>query len=163
MNATLTARSPGRARRTGSIALPRLTVDGKFLGAGRDRFYLKGVTYGTFAPDATGYQFPSLAKATTDFHQMAEAGFNTVRVYTPPVRELLDAAALCGLRVMVGVPWTQHVAFLDDRSLAARVRKDVAEAVAVLADHPAVALFALGNEIPPAVVRWHGRGASKRS
>ena len=26
-----------------------------------------------------------------------------------------------------------------------------------LGDHPAVLMFALGNEIPPGVVRWHGR------
>ena len=46
---------------------------------------------------------------------MAALGVNTVRVYTPPRRDLLDEAARHGLRVMVGLPWSQHVAFLDDR------------------------------------------------
>src|SRR5439155_11545998 len=31
-----------------------------------------------------------------------------------------------------------------------------------LGDHPAVLTFALGNEIPPGVVRWHGRTRIER-
>ena len=58
-----------------------------------ERFLVKGVTYGTFAPDADGYQFPPLPQVAADFRQMATLGFNTVRTYTPPRRELLDAAA----------------------------------------------------------------------
>ena len=51
---------------------------------------------------------------------MAGLGINTVRTYTPPRRDLLDEAARQGLRVMVGLPWSQHVAFLDDRRLRAK-------------------------------------------
>ena len=40
----------------------RVVADGKFLRAGNDRFLVKGVTYGTFAPDAEAYQFPSLTR-----------------------------------------------------------------------------------------------------
>jgi GT2 family glycosyltransferase/DNA-binding beta-propeller fold protein YncE len=132
-------------------------TEGKFLRAGDDRFLVKGVTYGTFAPDAQGYQFPSLQQAAADFRQMASLGVNTVRTYTPPRRELLDAAAREGLRVMVGLPWSQHVAFLDDRALKRTIRREIATKVAELGDHPAVLTFALGNEIPPGVVRWHGQ------
>jgi hypothetical protein len=88
---------------------------------------------------------------------MAGLGINTVRTYTPPRRELLDAAADEGLRVMVGLPWSQHVAFLDERSLKKTIRRELVEKVTELGDHPAVLAFALGNEIPPGVVRWHGR------
>ena len=88
---------------------------------------------------------------------MAELGINTVRTYTPPRRDLLDEAARCGLRVMVGLPWSQHVAFLDNRSLKREIRRELVKKVAELGDHPAVLAFALGNEIPPGVVRWHGR------
>src|SRR5213078_2881192 len=79
------------------------------------------------------------------------------RTYTPPRRDLLDAAAREGLRVLVGLPWSQHVAFLDDRTLKRAIRREIREKVAELGDHPAVLAFALGNEIPPGVVRWHGR------
>src|SRR6185295_8169872 len=61
-----------------------------------------------------------------------------------------------GLRVMVGLPWSQHVAFLDDRKLTRGIRRELVARVAELADHPAAFLFALGNEIPASVVRWHG-------
>ena len=54
---------------------------------------------------------------------------------------------------MAGVPWAQHVAFLDDRRSQAAIRRDVAAQVRSLADHPALLLVALGNEIPASVVR----------
>ena len=40
-----------------------VATGGKFLRAGDERFLVKGVTYGTFAPDADGYQFPRLSKS----------------------------------------------------------------------------------------------------
>ena len=59
---------------------------------------------------------------------------------------------------MVGLPWSQHVAFLDDRGAQRQHPARTSSAkVAELGDHPAVLTFALGNEIPPGVVRWHGR------
>jgi GT2 family glycosyltransferase len=134
-----------------------VAVDGKFLRVDGQRFLVKGVTYGTFAPESNGEQFPSLAAVRDDFRAMAAAGVNTVRVYTPPSLDVLDAAAGAGLRVIVGLPWTQHVAFLDDAGLCREIRRDVRAAVQARAAHPAVLMFALGNEIPPAVVRWHGR------
>jgi GT2 family glycosyltransferase/DNA-binding beta-propeller fold protein YncE len=144
-----------RESRTPSTA--RIATEGKFLRVGDERFLVKGVTYGTFAPDANGYQFPSLQQITTDFRQMASLGVNTVRTYTAPNRDMLDAAAREGLRIMVGLPWSQHVAFLDDRSLQRTIRREIVARVAELGDHPALLAFALGNEIPPGVVRWHGQ------
>lgn len=142
----------------GSSPLPvDVATDGKFLRAGSSRYLVKGVTYGTFAPDADGYQFPPLQQTEEDFRLMAELGINTVRVYTPPRRELLDAAWRHGLRLMVGLPWSQHIAFLDDRKLRRQIEAELIASVRELGDHPAVLMFALGNEIPPSIVRWHGR------
>ena len=139
-----------------SQARPR-TV-GRFIEVQGQRLLIKGVSYGTFAPDASGAQFPTPERVTHDFRMMAEAGINTVRVYTVPDASLLDCAAAHGLRVMVGVPWAQHLAFLDDEALTRRVRQDVVSAVTALGGHEATLLFALGNEIPASVVRWHGQG-----
>ena len=140
----------------------RVVADGKFLRAGAVRFLVKGVSYGTFAPDVRGYQFPSARRIAEDFRQMAELGLNSVRVYTPPSRDLLDEADRNGLRLMVGLPWSQHVAFLDDRRLVRSIRRDIAAQVRALSGHPAVLMFALGNEIPAGVVRWHGRTRVER-
>jgi len=87
---------------------------------------------------------------------MAGLGINTVRTYTPPRVDLLDEAARHGLRVIVGLPWSQHVAFLDDRKLTANIRRDIVSQVRAIGSHPALLMMALGNEIPPGVVRWHG-------
>jgi GT2 family glycosyltransferase/DNA-binding beta-propeller fold protein YncE len=134
-----------------------VAADGKFLRAGAERILIKGVTYGTFAPDTEGYQFPSPEQVAQDFVLMRHLGINTIRVYTPPRRQLLDEAARHGLRVMAGLPWPQHVAFLDDRKLTRSIRQETLAKVRELQDHPALLMFALGNEIPPGVVRWHGR------
>jgi len=139
------------------VSAERIAADGKFLRVGDERYLVKGVTYGTFAPDAQGSQFPSRQQIAEDFGLMADLGINTVRTYTAPQRQLLDEAGRHGLRVMVGLPWSQHVAFLDNRSLKREIRQELASKVAELGDHPAVLAFALGNEIPPGVVRWHGR------
>jgi GT2 family glycosyltransferase/DNA-binding beta-propeller fold protein YncE len=137
-------------------------VDGKFLDVGGRRFLVKGVAYGTFAPDSTGAQFPDACRLTADVSAIAAAGFNTLRTYTVPSAPLLDAAAREGLRVMVGMPWPQHMAFLDDPRLVRRIRHDAMATVRELAAHPAVLMFAVGNEISPAVVRWHGRSRIER-
>ncbi|MGE0448552.1 MAG: glycosyltransferase [Vicinamibacterales bacterium] len=157
MSTTLQTRPALLATAEPAPALARVTTDGKFLRAGTERYLIKGVTYGTFAPDADGYQFPPLARVDEDFRLMAELGINTVRVYTVPRRDLLDAAARHGLRVIVGMPWAQHIAFLDDRRLRRQIERDLVAHVRELGDHPSVLMFALGNEIPPTIVRWHGR------
>jgi GT2 family glycosyltransferase len=137
-------------------------VVGKFLEVDGRRFLLKGVAYGTFAPDRSGEQFPAAARVEQDFAAMAAAGINTVRTYTPPTRVILDAALVHGLRVMAGLAWPQHIAFLDDRKLARHIRHDAAMTVREIAAHPASLLFALGNEIPAGIVRWHGHRRIER-
>ena len=93
---------------------------------------------------------------------MARHGINTVRTYTAPTDAVMDEAARAGLRVMAGIPWAQHVAFLDDVPTKRAIRRDVVATVRRLGDHPAAMLFSIGNEIPPAVVRWHGRARVER-
>jgi O-antigen biosynthesis protein len=139
-----------------ALRTPR--VSGKFFYQSRDKFFIRGVTYGTFEPTSHGH-FPAPAQLAIDFARMREAGLNTVRVYTEPPVALLDEAARQGLFVIVGLAWTQHVCFLDDAALTRAIRRSVRESVRRLKDHPAVLAFAIGNEIPPPVVRWHGRSA----
>jgi GT2 family glycosyltransferase len=140
----------------------RATVAGKFLQLGSERFWIKGVSYGTFAPDQDGHHFPPSARIAEDFELMRRAGVNTVRTYTVPPPRLLDLAEQHGLRILVGVPWADHVAFLDDRHLTRGIRREVAANVHALASHPAVLALALGNEIPAGVVRWLGPARVER-
>jgi O-antigen biosynthesis protein len=116
---------------------------------------VRGVTYGTFRPDGLG-DFPSHEIVRADFRAMSEAGINTVRTYTPPTGWLLDEALQHGLRIVAGLPWEQHVAFLDDKSRARSIEKRVRQAVRSYAGHPALLCTTIGNEIPASIVRWHG-------
>ncbi len=134
-------------------AAVRPSVRGKALYLGAEKLLVKGVTYGPFSSDASGGFDPGTVQR--DFAQMAACGINAVRVYTTPERWLLDLAALHGLHVMVGVPWEQHVAFLDTGA-AARIEQAVRAAIRPCAGHPAVLCYAVGNEIPASIVRWHG-------
>ncbi|HZH35468.1 MAG TPA: glycosyltransferase, partial [Pyrinomonadaceae bacterium] len=69
---------------------------------------------------------------------------------------MLDTAKRHGLRVMVGLPWEQHIAFLDNPKTVKSIEARVRAGVRACADHPAVLCYVIGNEIPAAVVRWHG-------
>jgi GT2 family glycosyltransferase len=120
---------------------------------------VRGVTYGTFRPDGEGNQYGSPETVEGDFGAMAAAGLNAVRTYSIPPRWLLDTALRHGLRVMVGLPWEQHVAFLDRGKV---IEERVRQGVRACAGHPAVLCYAVGNEIPGSVVRWYGRRPVER-
>ncbi|HEY1299214.1 MAG TPA: glycosyltransferase [Stellaceae bacterium] len=133
-----------------------IRVRGKFFFAGEEKHFVKGVTYGPFAVGSHGAQFPEPDTVERDFALMGEAGVNTVRVFTPPALWLLDAAERAGLRLLVGLPWAQHVAFLDSAAVAAQTREAILSGVRDCARHPAIFAYLVGNEIPPDMVRWHG-------
>ena len=90
---------------------------------------------------------------------MAQAGINTVRLYTPPPAWLLDAAADHGLLVLAGLAWEQHITFLDEPGRPGKILERVRDQVAARAGHPALLGWAVGNEIPAPIVRWHGASA----
>ena len=115
------------------------------------------MTYGTFrsAPDGSELYDPEVVEG--DFAAMSAHGINSVRIYTVPPRWLLDLAFRHGLRVMVGLPWEQHVAFLESAATAASIEARVRAGVRSCAGHPAVLCYAIGNEIPCSIVRWYGR------
>src|SRR4051812_20811607 len=139
-----------------------IDVQGKYLFREGEKLYLRGVTYGTFAPRADGAGYPAPHVVDRDFAQMRAAGVNSVRVYTVPPRWLLDLAGAHGLAVLVGLPWEQHVAFLDERGRRSSIERRVRDGVRACAGHPAVLGYAVGNEIPAGIVRWHGRKPVER-
>ena len=140
----------------------RPVARGRFLFTGNTKLYIRGVTYGTFRPDSEGRGYPSLPRLESDFIHIAASGFNAIRTYTVPPRHVLDAAFANGLYVLVGLPWEQHVAFLDDRRRAASIVARVRASVRECARHPAVLAYAVGNEIPASIVRWHGHRVIER-
>src|SRR5215471_16283052 len=140
----------------------RPCVRGKFLFVDAQKLYVRGVTYGTFRPDESGEQYPDPAVIEQDFARMSACGLNAIRTYTVPPVSLLDIAEQNGLRVMVGLPWEQHLAFLADKKRARSIEERVRAGVRACAGHSAVLCYVIGNEIPATIVRWHGRRRIER-
>src|SRR5688572_20718082 len=124
--------------------MERPTVKGKFIYKNGEKLYLKGVTYGTFEPREDGVQFPEPHMVRKDLAMMAQNGFNCVRTYTVPPLYLLDLAKDLGIHVMVGLPWEQHITFLDTpqsvNDIIQRVKNDVHNCNA----HPAILCYTIG-------------------
>ena len=140
----------------------RVIVKGKFFYLNGEKFYLKGVTYGTFAPQKDGTQYPLQAIVEKDFSLMAKHGINCVRTYTAPPKYLLDIALDYNLKIMIGLPWEQHIAFLENKSQVKDIIRRVKKGSLSNRQHPAVLCYAIGNEIPAQIVRWYGRKKIKR-
>src|SRR5258706_11085412 len=84
---------PDSAAEAAPERLARVRTAGKFLYAGSEKFWVKGVTYGAFKPDDAKREYTDEAKIARDFAMMAESGINTVRIpHTVPPRALLDIA-----------------------------------------------------------------------
>jgi GT2 family glycosyltransferase len=135
---------------------PRIAVRGKFLWSGTTKFFMRGVSYGPFQPDAMGSPFPSAERINQDFALMRQAGINTIRTYNVPPQRLLDLALQWNIHVLVGIPWEQHICFLDDRQITQKIRDSVSRAVRFCKGHPSILAYFIGNEIPSPIVRWHG-------
>src|SRR3989449_6225707 len=131
-------------------------IGGKFFFVGDHKLYLRGVSYGPFAVSGHGFPFPDPPTLETDFRLMAELGVNCLRTFTVPPRWVLDRAAEHGLRVLIIIPWAEHVCFLDDKALVAEIRGTVRAAGETCGNHPALFGFLIGNEVPPDIVRWYG-------
>lgn len=143
----------------GATSQQRVNVVGKFFRLGAEKFHLKGVAYGPFAPDALGEPFVSPEQTARDFGQMRELGANVARIYHVPPRWFLDLAAEHGLKLLIDVPWSKHSCFLDSESSRDETRAAVRRAARLCAGHPAVFALSVVNEIPPDIVRWSGARA----
>jgi len=135
----------------------KFNIKGKFLYAYDEKYYIKGVTYGTFTPNEDGVNYPPAEIVDDDFLMMAAYGFNAVRTYTIPPLYLVELAGKHDLHLMIGIPWEQHIAFLDVPELRIDIIKRVRDSVARYKGNPAVLCYTIGNEIPAAIVRWHGK------
>ena len=142
----------------------RACVVGKFIYIGAEKFYIKGVSYGAFRPDANKCEYYDSAQIEQDFALMAAHGFNTVRIpHTVPPRSLLDIALRHGLRVMVGLSAEQYIGYLiDTDKKAPDIEAIVRDKVRAVKGHSALLCYAIGNEIAAPVARWLGHKKVER-
>jgi GT2 family glycosyltransferase len=138
-----------------SSAQRRPVIDGKFFHQRGTRLRVFGFTYGPFRPSQEGEQFPERQQVEEDFLRMLGLGANSVRTYHVPPPWLLDAAG-DELNVLIDVPWSKHLCFLDSPKARAEARHAVSRAASVGRDFANVLAYSIGNEIPPDIIRWHG-------
>lgn len=134
----------------------RVRARAKFFFQGESKFFIKGVTYGTFAPDADNYYVGPKDKARRDLGMMKEIGINSVRIYHAPPRWFLDLAQEFGIHVMVTLWWGQNVDFLSSSTRRREIFNKVQHDVKSNAGHPALLGYLVANEISSTMVRWYG-------
>lgn len=135
----------------------RVVTAGKFLQLSDGApFFLRAVSYGPFKPNARREPFPEDARLSSDLRHIAALGFNGLRIYELPSPTLRQEAQAAGLRLIVGIPWAEHVDFLSDHALRREIEHRVADTAARLSEHACVAALLVGNEIEKTLVRWMG-------
>ncbi len=134
----------------------RIRSVAKFFFEGDRKFFVKGVTYGPFKPDAQGNYFGRPEQLDVDLALMRQVGLNLVRVYHVPPRWFLDRCEAAGMRVLITFPWAKHVEFLRQKKARDEIAGAVRAAVSEHAGHPAVFGYLVGNEIPSTMARWFG-------
>jgi glycosyltransferase involved in cell wall biosynthesis len=141
----------------------RFSAQGKYIYKDGQKFFVRGVSYGPFAPNSRGESYPEPDRVAADFSLMRELGVNVVRTYviTPPW--MLEMAAKFELRLMAGFYWPMQLTFLDSPEMARDIRNTVRREIAALRQFKEVIFaYSLGNEIRADIVRWHGPHAVSR-
>jgi O-antigen biosynthesis protein len=143
-----------------SSFMARLVPHGKYLFEGAQKFYIRGVSYGPFAPNSRGERYPEPERAAADFALMSRLGANVIRLYVPPPPWMVEEAQKAGLRMMLGIPWPFHMAFLDSPGMMREIRDAIRKTVLETRNFgETIAAYSIGNEIRSDIVRWHGPGA----
>jgi hypothetical protein len=137
--------------------MARLVPHGKYLLEGAQKFYIRGVSYGPFAPNSRGERYPEPERAAADFALMKRLGANVIRLYVPPPPWMVEEAQKAGLRMMLGIPWPFHTAFLDSADMMREIRDAIRQTVLETRQFgETIAAYSIGNEIRSDIVRWHG-------
>jgi glycosyltransferase involved in cell wall biosynthesis len=136
--------------------LGRPVIHGKCFQRGGAKLRIQGVTYGPFAPDANGLQFPAPHIVRQDFMRMRQSGFNAARTYHVPPPWMFELAAEEDVLLFVDIPWRKHVCFLESHGARQEAREAMRNAARVGAEWPSLLAYSIGNEIPTEIIRWHG-------
>ena len=139
-----------------TAANQRIRPAAKFFLEGDKKFFVKGVTYGPFRPDAEGNYLGRPEQVDVDLALMRQAGLNVVRIYHSPPPWFLDRCTNAGMRVLVTLPWEKHIEFLRERSIRKQIAEAVRTTVSKYAGHPAILGYLVGNEISSTMARWLG-------
>jgi O-antigen biosynthesis protein len=143
-------------RRAPLMSQSRVRIDGRLFRVDDRDWYVKGFTYGPFAPNRDGQYLPERHRLLADFAQMRNLGCGAIRLYHAPPREFLDDALAHGIRVLLDVPWEKHRCFFEDWSSQQDAIAAVRKTARQLGTHPGTFAISVANEIPHDIVRFYG-------
>ncbi|MEM2878238.1 MAG: cellulase family glycosylhydrolase [Candidatus Hadarchaeales archaeon] len=132
--------------------MPRseVTINGYQILVDGEPFVIKGVCYSpTPVGQGAGYNWWSnSAIYESDFPMIREMGANTIRTYDArnATKEALDAAYRNGLKVIMGY-WVDHNINFSNQSSRDSAKTVFTTMVSKWKDHPAVLMWAFGNEV----------------
>jgi len=117
---------------------------------------MRAVTYGPFPQEKA-------PENAVEFLKIRAAGFDTLRLFTLPDGDFLDAAAEAGLQVFAGLDWWQFGDFRARPGIFSAARVRLSAWLEKHAGHPALSGVYVGNEIRADLVRWMGPVAVRRA
>jgi len=126
----------------------QLTVHGKHFHLNGRPHFLRTVTYGPF-PDSSGHS------PKKDFPKIRDAGFDSIRIYALPDRNILDHAVRNGLIVIATHAWGHGCDFITENpDLLDQARRDLVAWLELYQAHPGLGAVLVGNEVPSDMARW---------
>jgi len=93
---------------------------------------------------------------------MRAAGINSIRTYYSPPTWLLETAEEQNIGLLIDIPWSKHLCFLESAQARREAYQAVREATRRGRRYSSVLAYSIGNEIPANIVRWHGAARVER-
>lgn len=117
-----------------------------------ERFLVKGIGYSPYRPGNLPWgERPSLETLEKDFNLIKEAGFNTIRTWTPLTEEELNLAKKHGLMVVQGI-WLDPIAdpfrISETKALSPILLNELKQKIKRYSKYDNILLYLIGNEIP---------------
>ncbi|MDP3723621.1 MAG: glycoside hydrolase family 2 TIM barrel-domain containing protein [Candidatus Omnitrophota bacterium] len=136
----------------------RVQVRGDWFYVDGEPFLVKGVGYSPSRPGQLPWRDrvdPALMER--DFQRIVQAGFNTLRTWSPLSPEALSLADRYGLMVLQGI-WVEHNGNYASEAFRTRTLKTISAEVRRTQPHANVLAFLVGNELLPEQVFQSGIG-----
>ncbi len=128
----------------------RVEARGDWLYVDGEPFLVKGIGYSPYRPGTSPWVGQvSLDTMAQDFEQIRQAGFNTIRTWTPLSAEQLALARQHGLMVLQGI-WVDPKGNYDSDTFRSAVVDVVHKQVERLKGNDTVLAVIIGNEFSPA-------------
>ena len=106
-------------------SLPPIRVRAKFFFEGDRKWFIKGVTYGPFAPDADGRFRGRPGEGAARFrHDARTRHQSAARLSHPAALVARSWRASMACACSISIPWAEHIEFLNNRQDEAADRRD---------------------------------------